>query len=143
MTSFARVLRALLPALPAWPGSSTCGLQVACKPEHATPESPGKSEGSPTILQSGTALGKRPQVSPPPAVVQMHMRRDAANLAQLLGQQGGNLYVCGDAKYMAKDVHQTLLSLYTQHLVQAFRVHIGPANGVTRAAACPLLGGRQ
>ena len=48
----------------------------------------------------------------------MHMRRDAAHLAQLLGEQQGCLYVCGDAKHMAKDVHQALLGLYQQQLVR-------------------------
>ena len=49
--------------------------------------------------------------------VQMHMRRDAAQLAQLLGKQQGHLYVCGDAKKMAKDVHACLLALHVQQLV--------------------------
>ena len=51
-------------------------------------------------------------------VPQMHMARDGAELAQALGQQGGYLYVCGDAKHMAKDVHAALLSLLQQHLVR-------------------------
>ena len=48
----------------------------------------------------------------------MHMLRDGAQLAEVLGQQQGYLYVCGDAKHMAKDVHQSLLTLLQQHLVR-------------------------
>lgn len=41
--------------------------------------------------------------------VQHHITRNAAELWQALGPQGGGyLYVCGDAKHMARDVHRAL-----------------------------------
>ena len=41
--------------------------------------------------------------------VQHEMQQQAAEIADVLSdQQGGHLYVCGDAKRMAKDVHAAL-----------------------------------
>ena len=71
----------------------------------------------------------------------MHMRRDGAELAELLGRQQGYIYVCGDAKHMAKDVHSALLALLQQHLVRLpYRLEVSHArhlNGV-RALQCGL-----
>eukprot|EP00197_Chlamydomonas_leiostraca_P012125 CAMPEP_0202864656 /NCGR_PEP_ID=MMETSP1391-20130828/4809_1 /ASSEMBLY_ACC=CAM_ASM_000867 /TAXON_ID=1034604 /ORGANISM="Chlamydomonas leiostraca, Strain SAG 11-49" /LENGTH=667 /DNA_ID=CAMNT_0049544423 /DNA_START=66 /DNA_END=2069 /DNA_ORIENTATION=- len=43
--------------------------------------------------------------------VQHHLERQAGAVWELLGEQGGYLYVCGDAKHMAKDVHKALIAI--------------------------------
>ncbi|PNW88663.1 hypothetical protein CHLRE_01g039350v5 [Chlamydomonas reinhardtii] len=43
--------------------------------------------------------------------VQHHIGREAAALWPIIGEQGAHLYVCGDAKYMAKDVHKAFVAL--------------------------------
>ncbi len=44
--------------------------------------------------------------------VQNQMQQQATDIAEVLFQeQGGHVYVCGDAKNMAKDVHATLLDM--------------------------------
>ena len=46
--------------------------------------------------------------------VQDRMRENGAELWKWL-QQGAYFYVCGDAKRMAKDVHQTLIDIAREH----------------------------
>lgn len=46
--------------------------------------------------------------------VQHKIEQQGAELWQWL-LKGGYIYICGDAKYMAKDVHQSLLQLIEQH----------------------------
>ncbi len=44
--------------------------------------------------------------------VQNQMQQQATDIAEVLFQeQGGHVYVCGDAKNMAKDVHAALLDM--------------------------------
>lgn len=43
--------------------------------------------------------------------VQHHIERQSAALWPLLAEKKGSLYVCGDAKHMAKDVHKALVAL--------------------------------
>jgi len=42
---------------------------------------------------------------------QHHLSRESVAVWTLLEQQKGSLYVCGDAKAMAKDVHKTLIAI--------------------------------
>jgi sulfite reductase alpha subunit-like flavoprotein len=47
--------------------------------------------------------------------VQHHIKRQGKAVWDLLGPQGkGYLYVCGDAKNMAKDVHSALIEIATE-----------------------------
>ncbi len=43
------------------------------------------------------------------------LREFAADLWRLLGQEGAHLYVCGDAKNMAKDVHTIVVEVIREH----------------------------
>ena len=48
--------------------------------------------------------------------VQHQMQQQAADVAKLLSDsEGGHVYVCGDAKRMAKDVHAALLEMPQTH----------------------------
>ncbi|KAF9426910.1 hypothetical protein BGZ94_005810 [Podila epigama] len=47
--------------------------------------------------------------------VQDMIRRDAKNLWELLSKKGALIYVCGDAKGMAKSVHDELVALLVEH----------------------------
>ena len=54
--------------------------------------------------------------------VQQHMQDAAEDIADLLADgKHGHLYVCGDAKRMAKDVHSALVSILssTSHITIA------------------------
>ncbi|KAK9811910.1 hypothetical protein WJX72_012296 [[Myrmecia] bisecta] len=46
--------------------------------------------------------------------VQHHLERSAADTWALISQAGGHIYVCGDAKAMARDVHRSLLTIAQQ-----------------------------
>jgi sulfite reductase alpha subunit-like flavoprotein len=46
--------------------------------------------------------------------VQHHIQEDADIIWDILHNQGGHFYVCGDAKYMAKDVERTLISIFKE-----------------------------
>ena len=47
--------------------------------------------------------------------VQHQMHQQATDIDQMLSDaQGGHVYVCGDAKRMAKDVHAALLEIVQQ-----------------------------
>lgn len=61
-------------------------------------------------MSAVTAVTPTTPTTPPPSM-QHHMEREADAIWQLLGEQGGHLYVCGDAKHMAKDVHRALISI--------------------------------
>lgn len=47
--------------------------------------------------------------------VQHHLKREGAKVWELLKRPGACLYVCGDAKAMAKDVHRALIELVAEH----------------------------
>ena len=47
--------------------------------------------------------------------VQHHLERNGPSVCALLAEQKGSLYVCGDAKHMAKDVHKALVALVAKH----------------------------
>jgi NADPH-ferrihemoprotein reductase len=47
--------------------------------------------------------------------VQHHLAVKGADVWKLLQAPGAALYVCGDAKHMAKDVHRALVALVQQH----------------------------
>ncbi|XP_037091249.1 NADPH--cytochrome P450 reductase-like, partial [Pollicipes pollicipes] len=40
-----------------------------------------------------------------------HLREHAADVWRILGEQHGNVYVCGDAKSMARDVNHLLTEI--------------------------------
>ncbi|KAF5832213.1 hypothetical protein DUNSADRAFT_11970 [Dunaliella salina] len=48
--------------------------------------------------------------------VQHHMARDGDHVWDLLAKQQGYLYMCGDAKAMAKDVHKTLVAIAQERM---------------------------
>lgn len=49
--------------------------------------------------------------------VQQHLHAAAAEVADLLSdEKRGHLYVCGDAKRMAKDVHAAVVDILKTHL---------------------------
>ncbi len=43
------------------------------------------------------------------------LRERAADVWRIIGQEGGHLYVCGDAKMMAKDVHNIVEEVVRDH----------------------------
>lgn len=47
--------------------------------------------------------------------VQHLIRRDGADLWRLLSVDKAHLYVCGDARHMARDVHHAVLALVRRH----------------------------
>jgi NADPH-ferrihemoprotein reductase len=47
--------------------------------------------------------------------VQHHIERQGEEVWRLLAQERGHLYVCGDAKHMAKDVHKALVAVFQKH----------------------------
>lgn len=47
--------------------------------------------------------------------VQHKLQEDSKHVWEVLSN-GGHIYVCGDAKYMAKDVDKTLLSIAKEFL---------------------------
>ena len=47
--------------------------------------------------------------------VQQLIGRDGADLWRLLSVDNAHLYVCGDARHMARDVHQAMLMLVRRH----------------------------
>lgn len=50
----------------------------------------------------------------PAKYVQDNLRRHSQQVARTLLQEGGYIYVCGDAKNMAKDVHDTLVEIISK-----------------------------
>lgn len=50
----------------------------------------------------------------PARYVQDNMRKYGSKLARALLQDGGSIYVCGDAKNMAKDVNDTLVEILSR-----------------------------
>lgn len=46
--------------------------------------------------------------------VQHHVKKEGARVWELLRRPGACLYVCGDAKAMAKDVHRALIDVVAE-----------------------------
>jgi NADPH-ferrihemoprotein reductase len=84
----------------------------------------GRSGTNAPLSALHVAFSRPPPGGPPRAHVQDIMATHAATLRDLLVARSGYLYVCGDAKNMARDVHRMLLE----------RVLGGPG-GMTAAAA--------
>ncbi|RKO96203.1 ferredoxin reductase-like protein, partial [Caulochytrium protostelioides] len=51
----------------------------------------------------------------PKVYVQDRLRQHGADVYAQLAQQGGHLYVCGDASRMAQDVMKTVVAIYVQY----------------------------
>jgi len=43
------------------------------------------------------------------------MKENAADLWRLIGEQNAHFYICGDAKMMAKDVHDIVIDVVRDH----------------------------
>ena len=50
-----------------------------------------------------------------PRYVQDNMRRHGSDLVTLIQDKGACVYVCGDAKNMAKDVNEAFVDIFAEH----------------------------
>ena len=69
---------------------------------------------------------------------QHHMAREGDRVWSLLAEQQGYLYVCGDAKAMAKDVHKALVSIVQKHR-QCSGTQVCMSGVCVRTCTCALL----
>jgi NADPH-ferrihemoprotein reductase len=76
-------------------------------------------QGELQAFADGGALGELhvafSRDGPEKVYVQHHLAREGGRVWELLRKPGACLYVCGDAKAMAKDVHRALLDLVSAH----------------------------
>ena len=87
----------------------TAFSRLADPPRHqGGADSPARGEADPPSSQGGADPPARGEGGSK-VYVQTLLREDRALVWALIGQQGAHVYVCGDARRMAHDVHCALL----------------------------------
>ncbi|CAI5968921.1 unnamed protein product [Closterium sp. NIES-64] len=77
---------------------------------------------------------------PSKVYVQHLLKQQAERVWQVVGRRGGSVYVCGDAKAMARDVHHALLEVAVEQVAPARSASNSPfPPAVPRTSALPAM----